>query len=45
MVGMMMEVNIYAMNVKTFMPQNLLLVNIVTRMILHTDYVMGAQRY
>ena len=45
MVGMMMVVNIYAMNVKAFMPQNLLRVNIVTRMILHTVYVMSVQRY
>jgi len=39
-----MVVNTYAVNVKTFMPQNLLRVNIVTRMILHTAYVMSAQK-
>ncbi len=44
MVGMMMVVNIYAMNVKAFMSQNLLRVNIVMRMILHTAYVMSAQK-
>ncbi len=44
MVGMMMILNSYAMNVKTFMPQNLLLVNFVTKTILHTDYVMIVQK-
>ncbi len=45
MVGMMMVVNIYAMNVKTFMSQNLFHVNIVTKTLLHTVYVMSVQRY